>query len=113
MELPEITAKPAQRTRRIHNPEFKAQVLHECEQPGISTASVAQKHGLNANLIHKWRRSIEPAQAKPGFTPVTLPSLNLSAPSEQTVIFELNNIKVHWPISEIDRALLWLEVFLA
>ena len=27
-----------------------------CEVPGASVAAVAQAHGLNANLVHKWRR---------------------------------------------------------
>ena len=43
--------------RRRHGVELKAQVLAECEEPGASTAAVAQSHGLNANLVHKWRRA--------------------------------------------------------
>jgi transposase len=40
--------------RRVHGAEFKAQVLAECQQPGVSVAAVALAHGLNVNLLRKW-----------------------------------------------------------
>ena len=43
-------------SRRRHSEELKAQVLAACAEPGASVAAVAQAHGLNANLVHKWRR---------------------------------------------------------
>jgi transposase len=43
-------------TRRRHGAELKTKVLTECNEPGASVAAVAQSHGLNANLMHKWRR---------------------------------------------------------
>jgi len=43
--------------RRRHSAELKAQVLAECEEAGASIAAGAQSHGLNANLVHKWRRA--------------------------------------------------------
>ena len=47
-------------TRRRHGDELKATVLAECDEPGASVAAVAQSHGLNANLVHKWRRNRRP-----------------------------------------------------
>ena len=44
--------------RRTHTPEFKAEVLAACRQPGASIAAVAISHGLNANLVHKWLAGI-------------------------------------------------------
>lgn len=44
------------RARRVHDTQFKAKVLAECRQPGASVAAVALAHGLNANVVHKWRR---------------------------------------------------------
>jgi transposase len=41
--------------RRRHSAEFKAEVLAACEQPGASISGVALAHGLNANLVRKWR----------------------------------------------------------
>jgi transposase len=42
-------------TRRRHGAEFKAKVLAACNEPGASIAAVALAHGLNANLVRKWR----------------------------------------------------------
>ena len=43
-------------SRRPHSAELKLRVLSECASPGASIARIAQAHGLNANLVHKWRR---------------------------------------------------------
>lgn len=40
--------------RRTHSPEFKAQILGECQQPGASVAAVAIANGLNPNVVRKW-----------------------------------------------------------
>lgn len=42
--------------RRRHSAELRAQVMAQCDAPSASVAAVAQVHGLNANLVHKWRR---------------------------------------------------------
>ena len=41
--------------RRHHSDELKARVLAACEEPGASISGVALAHGLNANLVRKWR----------------------------------------------------------
>lgn len=41
--------------RRRHGAELKAKVLAACDEPGASISGVALAHGLNANLVHKWR----------------------------------------------------------
>ena len=41
--------------RRRHSAEFKAEVLAACDEPGASISAVALAHGLNANLVRKWR----------------------------------------------------------
>ena len=48
--------KARPRTRRRHDQELKREVLEECAAAGASVANVAMAHGLNANLVHKWRR---------------------------------------------------------
>jgi transposase len=42
--------------RRRHGDELKAQMLSECEAPGTSVAKVAMAHGINANVVHRWRQ---------------------------------------------------------
>jgi len=49
--------------RRRHSAELRAQVLAECNASGASVAAVAQSHGLNANLVHKWRREAGSAKS--------------------------------------------------
>jgi transposase len=49
--------KPA--SRRRHSAAVKAKVLAACDEQGASVAAVAHAHGLNANLVHKWRRSLD------------------------------------------------------
>lgn len=45
---------PNRSNRRVHSPEFKAQVIGDCQQPGASVAAVAVGHGLNPNVVRKW-----------------------------------------------------------
>ena len=61
------------RSRRRHDDELKQRVLAECAMPGASVAQVALVHGLNANLVHKWRRKVQ-ARAMPAaaFVPVAV-----------------------------------------
>lgn len=38
-----------------HSSALNVQVVAECNQPGACIAAVALAHGINANLVHKWR----------------------------------------------------------
>lgn len=61
--------------RRTHSPEFKANVLATCRQPGASIAAVALAHGINANVVHKWLAGIgmkRCAQHLPAATPLPM-----------------------------------------
>ena len=42
--------------RKRHSAELKAQILAECAAPGASVARVAMSHGINANVVHRWRQ---------------------------------------------------------
>lgn len=43
-------------TRRRYSAAKKAQVLAECREPGTSVAKVAMAHGINTNVVHRWRQ---------------------------------------------------------
>ena len=47
--------------RRSYTRTFKAQLIQESAQPDASITSVDQRHGINANLLHKWIR-LQPRQ---------------------------------------------------
>lgn len=42
------------RTRRTYTPQFKAELIATCLQPGASIAATARAHGMNANVLHRW-----------------------------------------------------------
>ncbi len=75
---------PNRPSRRVHSAEFKAQVLAECRRPGASVAAVALAHGLNTNVVHKWR-------AGHGLKRMgtTAPGSQVAAPALQFVPVEL------------------------
>ena len=111
--------------RRRHGAELKAQVLAGCDGPAASVAAVAQSHGLNANLVHKWRRSkrARPIETKavvesaaPGaFVPLALP-----APTAATAIPDIRielrrgatTMNIAWPGSSATECAAWLREWL-
>ena len=70
-----------QASRRRHPAELKDKVLAACEEPGASVAAVAQAHGLNANLVHKWRRCQDAMRlsSTASVTPARVADLSLPA----------------------------------
>lgn len=116
-------AKTAKRTHRSYSVEFKAQVVRECDQPGASVARVAMGYGINANLVHRWRREIEfgtLASARSGFVPVMLES-NTAATSTaaqgQDIRVQVHKgnckIVIHWPTQAAQSCAAWLTDWLA
>jgi transposase len=52
-----IDHKPTRsRSRRSYTRAFKAQVVAETREPGVSVAEVARRHGMNANVVFHWLR---------------------------------------------------------
>ena len=97
--------------KRRHYPQaFKTRIVAACDQPGASVAGVALANGLNANLVHRWRRlaktNTSPPPVQPDFLPVPLDSA--SSINVDAVIIEVNGIKIHWPLLQIDSAIPWL-----
>lgn len=106
-------------SRRKHSRELKAQVLEACRQPGASIAAVALAHGLNANLVHKWRgnaaRLMIAGQAPvEGF--LALPIESVAAPSAPDIRIELCRgavtMNVTWPIAAAGECAHWLRELL-
>ncbi len=40
--------------KRRYTAAFKAWIVEQCRQPGVSLAGIALANGLNANLVRKW-----------------------------------------------------------
>ena len=101
--------------RRRYGEPLKAQVLAECEMPSASVAKVAMAHGINANVVHRWRQlAREGAQvtvAKPSeFVPVAIAAPPMAA-SRGDIQVELRRgavtMKVIWPISAAAVFAVW------
>ena len=96
--------------------------MAECEVPGASVAKVAMAHGINANVVHRWRQlAREGAQvtvAKPSeFVPVAIaaPTPPPTA-SCHGIEVELRRgamaMKITWPISAAADFAVWMRELL-
>ena len=98
--------------RRQFSAEFRARIVSACEQPNTSVASVALANNLNANLVHKWRRQAKEQTNRhsetSGFLPIPLACTSASVAPDASVMIEVDDIKLHWPLAHIDQALPWL-----
>jgi len=124
--------------RRRHDAALKAQVLAECDQPGASVASVALRHGINANLVHRWRRLVRRPARKAvtaaddvqaaAFIPLQLaaPAVTVDPPPPPPpvpppapapdICIELHRgtttVKVTWPTAAAGECATWLRELL-
>ncbi|WP_206663170.1 transposase, partial [Pseudomonas sp. Sample_10] len=100
-----LIVRIAMRPRTSYPKLFKTQVVQECLQPGVSMASVALRHGINANLVRKWIPAYRDPQesALPAFVPMKLDSraqLNQQASASIEVPFGQQKLTVKWPSSD-------------
>ena len=105
------------KTRRRYSAELKQQILAQCAEPGASVASIALSHGINANVVHKWRREAGgalPALQAPAFVPVQLPPA-ACAPAPDIRI-ELRrgatSVSVTWPLEAAEQCAVWMRELL-
>lgn len=104
--------------RRRYEPALKTQILCECEAPGASVASVAMSHGINANVVHKWRRLANPdaaALTQRAFVPVELPRA-VAVGVAQDIRVELRRgattMTITWPVSSAGDCAVWMRELL-
>ena len=119
--------------RRRHSAELKALVLEQCAAPGASVAKVAMSHGVNANIVHGWRKLAReregaamsppgpttlPAKAAtsvPQFLPVSM-AQTTSPPAPVDIQIELRRgaaaMKITWPIAAAAECAAWMRELL-
>ena len=96
------------RKRRRYSSELKAEILAECNAPGASVAKVAMSHGINANILHGWRKlgrqggaAIDVVQRD--FVPVAIAPAPDAQARDKHIEVELRRgaltMKVAWPMS--------------
>ena len=107
-------AKPA--TRRRHDADLKARVLEACGAPGASVAQVAMVHGLNANLVHKWRRDSQVAASAVPAAFIELPMPICEPEPRPDIRIELKrgatSVSINWPAGCAAECAAWLRELL-
>lgn len=107
------------RKRRRYSPEVKEQILAECDAPGASVAKVALSHGINANIVHGWRKLARQGQpveaAAPQFVPVTVAAVGPLA-EQRGIEVEFRRgaatIRLTWPPGASSDLASWLRELL-
>ena len=108
------------RSRRRYSAELKAQVMAECDAPGASVAKVAMSHGINANVVHRWRqlareggRRVAPPRGE--FVPVSLPTA-CAARARRDIRIQLRRgattMTITWPLSAAADCAAWMRELL-
>jgi transposase len=113
MELP-------RRRYQSHSAEFKAKVIDACRHPGVSIASVALDHRINANMLRTWiskAGGLGPRKSSsavtPAFVPVKMPA-PVAAIGEIAIdiIRGAAKVQVRWPIQASSDCAAWLRELL-
>ena len=62
------------RVRKVYSEAYKRRVVALTFEPGVSVSQVAQRHGINTNLLFSWRRQPgnAPSTSPPALLPVTV-----------------------------------------
>jgi transposase len=107
-------------TRRRYSAEVKARVMAECDAPGASVAKVAMAHGINANILHRWRQLAREGRAQASelssqFVPVTIAAKTPTATASDIQI-QLRRgqttMTIAWPISAAADCAAWVRELL-
>lgn len=126
------------RVRRKHSAQLKAQVLAECAQTGASVAKVAMSHGINANIVHGWRKLArerdgavvpacpspapassklaKPAPSVPQFVPISMAATPPPPSAPGDIQIELRRgvtaMKITWPVAAAAHCAAWMRELL-
>jgi transposase len=107
-------------TRRRYDDDLKAQVVAECDAPGASVAKVAMSHGINANVVHRWRQLAREARAPTPartseFVAVSLAPSPVAAPARDIQV-QLRRgataMTITWPVSASAEFAGWMRELL-
>ena len=110
-------------SRRNYSAQFRALVLEQCAPPGASVAKVALSHGMNANVVHRWRREARDSagSVSPGcmreFVPV---SVSVSAPALTQECADIRielrrgttTMAINWPSAAASVCAAWMRELL-
>jgi transposase len=108
-------------SRRRYSAELKAEVLAQCGDPGASVAKVAMSHGINTNVVHRWRKLAREGRSEVvrphrEFVPVPL-TASVPPGSGGEIRLQLRRgataMTIAWPVSAAAECAGWLRDWLA
>ena len=111
---------PRTARRRRYSAELKAEVLAQCEASGASVAQVAMSHGINANVVHRWRQlartgGTKVAPPRSEFVPVPLVA-PVRPEADREIRIELRRgataMTIRWPVAAGAECAAWLRAWL-
>jgi transposase len=94
--------------------------MAECEAAGASVAKVAMSHGINANIVHRWRQLAREARAvQPGPTGEFVP-VSLAAPPAAMATHDIQiqlrrgttAMTITWPVLAVAEFAVWMRELL-
>jgi len=91
------------RVRKVYSEAYKRRVVALTFEPGVSVSQVAQRHGINTNLLFSWRR-------QPGIAPSATPSAPLPALLPVTVSVTDTDAKRPPPQADTKQAYIEVEM---
>jgi transposase len=107
-------------SRRRYSQEIKTRVMTECDAGGASVAKVAMSHGINANIVHRWRQlAREDRAGLPRSTGEFVP-VALAAPPASTATHDIQiqlrrgptTMTITWPVSAAGDFAAWMHELL-
>ncbi|MBV8047885.1 MAG: transposase [Paludibacterium sp.] len=121
----------AGRPRRRYTPQFKAQIVAACRQPGVSVTAIALENRINPNLLRRWVREYADLPAEPS-APTVLPAPRQALPPPQAsfvpvqvappiataepIRIELRRgevvLNLAWPATQAEACVYWLRELL-
>lgn len=112
-----MTTDKKRQIRRKHSPALKAQILAECEAPGASVAKVAMAHGINANIVHGWRKLARENSVRSAVATAFVPlAIEPASQPDRRIDIELHRgallLTVSWPLSASAEMTAWMRELL-
>jgi transposase len=94
--MSDLPVLPSARSRRRRTIAEKLQIVQESLAPGVSIASVALAHRINANQLHKWRWQYRNGELGASDTSAVLLPVRISKalPHEQQATFQKHSSTV-------------------
>jgi transposase len=111
--------------RQRYSAETKARIVAECASLDASVARVAMSHGINANVVHRWRQRARERSAAgqgpvstavAGFVPVSVAEPVGLSRDGGDIRIELRRgataMTICWPVAAAGSCALWLKELL-